>query len=143
MSTHLAIALAGALLVASPGAGAAPLDGTPQTGEIPPDEMQPPQSDGGQQGTRLTEAQAFSAIAGQVVGAASVCQGISKARITKAVGKASAVASAVAADDDELTSASELFTAGTQIGKAAVRRGNANCDLIDSSLARLERLDVR
>jgi hypothetical protein len=126
MPTHVVLMVAGALLAASPGARVA----EPPSTAMPSDQS-------------LTDAQAFSAVAGKIVGAATVCEAISRNRVAAAAAKVEKVASSIADDDDELTSARELFAAGTEAGKKAVRNGNANCDLVEASLARLEHLEVR
>jgi hypothetical protein len=89
-------------------------------------------------GPELTDAEAFSAAAGKVVGAASACDAISKDRVTAATKKAASITSSVVQDDDELASAQELFIEGTDVGKTAVESGSANCNTVEMSLARLE-----
>jgi hypothetical protein len=123
MPSHVVLVLAGTLLAASPATRIA---------EPPSDAMQD-----------LTDAQAFSAVAGKIVGAAAACDGISRNRVSAAAAKVEAVAASIVDDDDELTTARELFAAGTEVGKKAVRNGKANCDLVDASLARLEQLEQR
>ena len=125
MTSYLPLALAGALLVASP---ALAQQGAPPGGAQKP-------------GPELTDAQAFSAAAGKIIGAASACDTISKERVSAATEKASSLTSSVAADDDELTSAQELFTDAADVGKAAVKSGNANCSTVEVSLAKLEQIE--
>ncbi len=125
MTSYLPLALAGALLVASPAVA--------QQGAPPGGAQQP--------GPELTDAQAFSAAAGKIIGAASACDTISKERVSAATEKASSLASSVAADDDELASAQELFTDAADVGKAAVKSGNASCSTVEVSLAKLEQIE--
>ncbi len=125
MTSYLPLALAGALLVASPALA--------QQGAPPGGAQQP--------GPELTDAQAFSAAAGKIIGAASACDTISKERVSAATEKASSLASSVAADDDELASAQELFTDAADVGKAAVKSGNASCSTVEVSLAKLEQIE--
>jgi hypothetical protein len=125
MPAHVALVLVGTLLVASPEKVAEPpRDATPSFHD-------------------LTDAQAFSAVAGKIVGAATVCDGISRDRVSAAAAKVEEVASSIADDDDELTSARELFAAGTEVGKRAARNGAANCELVDASLTRLQQLEAQ
>lgn len=130
MKICVRLALLGAMLVTTPALAqqAAPPGAAPP-GSAPPG------------GAELTDAQAFSAAAGKIVGAASVCDKISKDRVAAATKKAATVASSVAANDDELASAEELFTEAADVGKTAVRSGGANCDTVETSLAKLEQFD--
>ncbi len=125
MTSYLPLALAGALLVASPALA--------QQGAQPGGAQKP--------GPELTDAQAFSAAAGKIIGAASACDTISKERVSAATEKASSLTSSVAADDDELTSAQELFTDAADVGKAAVKSGAASCSTVEVSLAKLEQIE--
>ncbi len=130
MASRLSFALAGALLAASP---ALAQQGAPP-GSAPSGEAQNP-------GPELTDAQAFSAAAGKIIGAASACDTISKERVSAAAEKASSLTSSVAADDDELTSAQELFNDAADVGKAAVKNGNASCSAVEVSFAKLEQIE--
>jgi hypothetical protein len=89
----------------------------------------------------LTDAQAFSAVAGKIVGAASACDTIDKHRVSAAAEKASKIASSVVTDDDELTSAQQLFDDATEFGKAAVKNGSTTCSTVEVSLAKLEQIE--
>jgi hypothetical protein len=124
MRNYVAFVLAGAVLVAAPAMAqqTAPPSGAPTPG------------------SNLTDAQAFSAVAGKIVGAASECDTISKDRVSAATKKAATITSSVAADDDELMAAAALFTEAADAGKAAVRSGNANCRTVELSLAKLEHI---
>ena len=82
MTAYLRLALAGALLVASP--ALAQQGAPPGTASKPSPE--------------LTDAQAFSVAAGKIVGAASLCDTISKDRVAAATEKAASITSSVAAD---------------------------------------------
>jgi hypothetical protein len=127
MTAYLRLALAGALLVASP---ALAQQGAPPGGASKPS-------------PELTDAQAFSVAAGKIVGAAALCDTISKDRVAAATEKAASITSSVAADDNERASAEQLFTDAADVGKAAVRTGNANCHNVELSLAKLEQMDVQ
>ena len=126
MRVHLPFALAGALLVTVPAMAQRP---------APPGVAPGPGSD-------LTDAQAFSAVAGKIVGAASACDTISKDRVQAATKKAATITSSVATDDDELSEAAALFTEAADLGKAAVRSGTANCRTVELSLVKLEHIDA-
>ncbi len=114
MAPHLAPVLAGLLLVASPGAEN---DGN----EVP-----------------LTTAEQLSAAAGTILGAAAMCSHISGERVTSATGKVAALVSAVVTDDDELTSAQQMFAENASAGKQAVETGRADCRAVEASFAKLE-----
>jgi hypothetical protein len=126
MRNYLSFALAGAMLVAAPAMA---------------QQIAPP-NDAPKPGANLTDAQAFSAVAGKIVGAASECDTISKDRVSAAAKKAATITSSVATDDDELTAAVALFSEAADAGKAAVRSGNANCRTVELSLAKLEHIDA-
>ena len=124
MAAYLPLALVGALLIGPPAMG--------QQG-APPGVAEDSDSE-------LTDAQAFSAVAGKIVGAASECDTISKDRVSAAAKKAASITSSVASDDDEIASAEQVFTEAADVGKAAVRSGSANCSTVELSLAKLEQL---
>lgn len=116
MLHHLFLAAAGALLMASPDSG----------------EMSAPND-------KLTEAEAISAAAGSVLGAAAACEQISKDRIDETASHVADLVAATASDDDELTSAKQLFDDNAAAGQDAVRKGEADCGSIEASLASLEK----
>lgn len=122
MTAYLPIALIGALFIGAPAVA--------QQG-VPP----------GGRGSDLTDALAFSAVAGKIVGAASECDAISKDRVSAATKKAASITSSVATNEDELSSAAALFSDGAFAGKAAVRAGRADCSVVEHSLANLEQID--
>jgi hypothetical protein len=124
MTAYLRFALVGALLFASP--TLAQEDSRATAPKVAPE---------------LTDAQAFSAVAGKIVGAASACDTIDKDRVSAAAEKVSVIASSVVADDDELTSAQQLFNEATKFGKAAVESGSASCATVEVSLAKLEQIE--
>jgi hypothetical protein len=122
MTAYLPIALIGALFIGAP---AVAQQGAPPGGP----------------GSDLTDAQAFSAVAGKIVGAASECGTISKDRVSAATKKAASITSSVAASEDELSGAAALFSDSAFAGKAAVRSGRADCSVVEHSLANLEQID--
>jgi hypothetical protein len=118
MAPHLAPILAGLLFVASPGADPGSNDDA-----VP-----------------LTNAEMLSAAAGGILGAAAMCGDISNERLTAATGKVALLVSASVNDDDELTSAQQMFAANAGVGKAAVESGRADCRTVEASLTKLEQL---
>jgi|SRR5579862_2388383 len=83
----------------------------------------------------------FSAVAGKVVGAAAFCNEISPDRVTAATEGAAMLASLHASNDEESTSARNLFTNGAILGMEAVRSGQVNCGPVEASLKSLERAE--
>src|SRR4051794_36157166 len=111
MTGHLPLfVVAGVLLVAGPEAGHA----------APPDDqaIAPPQ---------LSDAEALSAVAGKIIGAATMCDQIGRDRVSAATNKAAELVSGSASDASEIASAQQLFAKNAAIGKAAVQRGAADC----------------
>lgn len=116
MAVYLAPFLATMLLVAAPDAG---------------DE------------TELTDAEMLSTAAGGILGAAAMCHEIAGDRVSAAADKLDSLVAQVIADDDELTSANELFIRSIGEGKAAVESGETDCRTVEASLAKLERLEAQ
>jgi hypothetical protein len=119
MAPHLAPLLAGMLLVASPG---------------------PEEDDAG---VPLTNAEILSAAAGSILGAAAMCTDtISGDRLSAATDKLTVLLSAAVTDDDELTSAQQMFVENAGAGKRAVETGRTDCRTVEASLAKLEQVTV-
>lgn len=87
-----------------------------------------------------TDAEALSAAAGGILGAAAVCKQITDARLNAATDKVSLLVSAVMTDPDELTSAHALFIENASAGKLAVTSGQTDCGTVERSLSTLEKL---
>ena len=120
MAPHLAPILAGMLLVASP----AP---------APDDDA----------GVPLTDAEILSAAAGSILGAAAMCTDtISGDRLSAATDKLATLLSATVTDDDELTSAQQMFVENASAGKHAVETGRTDCRTVEASLVKLEHATV-
>jgi branched-chain amino acid transport system substrate-binding protein len=98
-----------------------------------------PDPDGTAIDNPLTDAETLAASGGEIVGAASACPGISAQRLSAATDKVSDLVAAAISDDDELTSAAELFRDHAALGKSAVERGDVDCGRAAASLAGLER----
>jgi hypothetical protein len=117
MALHLAIALAGATLIGSPESGA-----TMPPGDAP-----------------TTRAEALAASAGQVLGAASACDKVEKDRLDAAAHKVGEAVQGEVSDDDELTSAHDMFVEAVVAGRRSVTSGSTDCDAAAAQLADLER----
>jgi hypothetical protein len=133
MASLIPFVLSSALLVASPGNGDTPPGGNNQQDQSP----------GGndQQGRKLTDAQAFSVAAGRILGAASACDQIDRARVSTAASKAATLTAAVAADEDELSTARQLMKASALVGRQTVEDGKADCNVVESSFSKLEKIE--
>ena len=112
MALQLGVALAGALAVGSA------VDSSPSDEDY-------------------TDTEAFSVASGQVLGAATMCDNISKERVKSAAAKVSEFAQQSASDDDELNSAQELFRQAFAESGKAVAAGE-----IDSNYAALALTDM-
>jgi hypothetical protein len=88
----------------------------------------------------LTDAEALSAAAGGILGAAAQCKQISDTRLNAATDKVSLLVSAVLTDPDELTSAHALFLENASAGKLAVASGATDCGTVERSFGTLEQL---
>lgn len=117
MAIHLAIALAAATLIGSPNSGTT----------SPPSDAP------------ATKAETFAATAGQVLGAASACDKIEKGRLDAAAHQVGQAVQGQVADDDELTSAHDMFNSGVAAGRQSVQNGETDCTAAAVRLADLER----
>jgi hypothetical protein len=96
---------------------------------------------GGEPRNALSEAEAFSATAGTVLGAASVCDGIiSKDRLAAATERVALVLQTTVSSEDELAVTRQLLTESIGVGKDAVRTGQTNCPRTEASLTQLEQI---
>jgi hypothetical protein len=118
MALHLAIALLGATLIGSPESGMT----------MPPGDTPPP-----------TKAETFAAAAGQVLGAASACDKIEQGRLDTAAHGVGETVQGEVDDDDELTSAHDLFVDSVAAGRRSIASGDIDCDAAEAKLAELER----
>ncbi|HJT08124.1 MAG TPA: hypothetical protein VJ747_14420 [Stellaceae bacterium] len=117
MALHLAIALLGATLIGSPESGT-----TVPPGDTPP-----------------TRAEAFAAAAGQVLGAASACDKVERDRLDTAAHRVGETVQDEVEDDDELTSAHDMFVDSVALGRRSIASGEIDCDAAEARLAELER----
>lgn len=117
MAPHLAIALLGATLIASPGSGTT----------TPPSDTPP------------TKAETFAAAAGEVLGAASACDKIEQDRLDTAAHRVGETVQDEVDDDDELTNAHDMFVDSVAAGRRSIASGDIDCDAAEARLTELER----
>ena len=117
MTPHLAVALLGATLIGSPDSGT-----TTPPGSVP-----------------ATKAETFAAAAGQVLGAASACDKIEQGRLDAAARRVGETVQGEVDDDDELTSAHDMFVESVAAGRRSIASGDIDCDAAEAKLAELER----
>jgi hypothetical protein len=82
--------------------------------------------------------QSFTAAAGQVLGAATVCDDIQKARVEKAAARVGEVAKDAAAGPDELNATHALFRKSLREGSKAIASGDTDCQHVNALLQALE-----
>ncbi len=116
MALHLALALAGATLVASPDTGT----------------TTPPAQGAG------TKAETFAAASGQVLGAAQAC-GVEQSRLDAAAKGVGQAVQGTVADQNELASAHDRFVGGVAAGRQSVASGATDCQAAGTHLGELER----
>ena len=149
MPIHLPLILAGVLAVASPDSGA--LDAMPglsAPGEQADQDLVMPGGRGrgeSKQGdaVQLTDTELFSAMAGNIVGAATLCKDINKDRVTSATDGVSAVVVATSADQDEQKLSKLLFMHNIGGGRQAVQSGEVDCRTVEDSLDKLKQFSER
>lgn len=88
---------------------------------------------------KLTDAEALAAAAGRILGAASLCGHITCARMHADIDRVNALLEKVIADDDELTSASQMFWEGVDEGGEALASGETDCLRAEAKLIEMER----
>ena len=113
MAIQLVIALAGALAVG-------------------------PAADSSPSGEDYTDTEAFSVVSGQVLGAATMCDNIAKERVKSVAAKFDELARQSASDEDELSSAQELFRQAFAEGGKAVASGEIDCTHAALALSDME-----
>jgi hypothetical protein len=158
MPIQLPLILAGFLAVASPDSGmsdsmpglSAPGDQADQDmiaprGHGPGDRSLGEQSGPGEQKKKvdLTDTELFSAMAGNIVGAATLCKEIGKERVSQATDGVSAVVVATSADQDEQKLSKLLFMHNIGGGRQAVQSGEVDCQTVGDSLEKLQQFAQR
>jgi hypothetical protein len=111
------VALAGVTLVASPGDDQQKY--TPQT---------------------VTEAEQRLATAGQVLGAASMCKDIDRARVKAAVTKVEAMIDKGVDDNRQYYASKNIFDKGLDKGKSAIKHHETDCRHATEDLVDLEKV---
>jgi hypothetical protein len=125
MGPHVSAALVAAGLLVSPaalGAAAMPVDDPSGSSQV-------------------SDAQAFSIVAGQILGAASACDQIEKERVSAATEKAAGIAAETADDEDDAAAAKDLMIGAAAKGQKAVEQGDADCGAVQLSFAKLEQIE--
>lgn len=115
MPFTIALILAGATLIGAPDSGTA----TP--------------------GQQLSRAQALASVAGQVLGAVAMCEGIDSPRIYAAAERVGEIVEGTTADDKELKAAKLLFKKGVAEGGHLVSIGERDCDAAETDFTAMER----
>jgi hypothetical protein len=109
----------------------AALQGPPESGTTTPP------------GQQLTRPQTLSSIAGQVLGAAAMCESIDSPRIYAAAEKIGEIIENSIADDRELTKAKTLFKKGVADGSHSVSVGESDCVAAETDFVAMERRITR
>ena len=91
----------------------------------------------------LTDTELFSAMAGNIVGAATACKDIDHDRVSNATDKVASLVDSTSADEKEQSLSKILFLRSVGGGRAAVRSGEVDCGMVDSSLTKLEQFAQR
>lgn len=105
----------------------AALQGPPESGTTTPP------------GQQMTRPQALASIAGQVLGAAAMCDAIASPRIYAAAEKIGEIVESSIADDKELTQAKTLFKNGVANGSHSVSIGESDCASAETDFLAMER----
>ena len=153
MPIQFPLILAGFLAVASPDSGMSDsMPGLSAPGGETDQDMIAPGGGGldedsgpGQQKQKveLTDTELFSAMAGNIVGAATLCKEIGKDRVSQATDGVSAVVVATSADQDEQKLSKLLFMHNIGGGRQAVRTGEVDCQTVGDSLEKLQQFAQR
>jgi hypothetical protein len=109
----------------------AALQGPPESGTTTPP------------GQALTRPQTLASIAGQVLGAAAMCESIDSPRIYAAAEKIGQIVEDSTADDKELTKAKTLFKRGVADGSHSVSIGESDCAAVETDFVAMERRITR
>jgi hypothetical protein len=152
MPIQFPIILAGFLAIAAPGQNRVDLAaddalGNQMQSDETPNGMLGEQDEGAPGGdgqkVQLTDTELFSAVAGNIVGAATLCRQINKDRVTSATDQVAALVSATSADKEEQSLSKLLFMHNVGGGRQAVQTGEVECSAVDDSLTKLEQFAQR
>lgn len=89
----------------------------------------------------MSDAQAFSLIAGQILGAASVCKQIDAGRVSAATQKAVTIAKLSAASQEDIDTSRQVMIEAADSGVDAVKNGGADCGRVSVSFTKLEQVE--
>ena len=157
MPIHLPLILAGFLAVAAPDSGMNDrMPGLAAPGGEMDQDMVAPRGGGSDLGedsesgpnpggkkAELTDTELFSAMAGNIVGAATLCKEIDKDRVSQATDGVATVVVATSADPDEQQLSKLLFMNNIGGGRQAVRSGEIDCQTVGESLDKLQQFSQR
>ena len=147
MPFPLPVILAGFLAIAAPGQGRLALTANdPMPSDTASGDVLGEQDDAvpdGAQQVELTDTELFSALAGNIVGAATLCRDIDKQRVTGAADQVEALVVATSADQQEQALSHALFVHTLGNGRQAVQSGEIDCGAVDASLTKLEQFAQR
>src|SRR5207253_10862463 len=99
--------------------------------------------DGAAKKAELTDTELFSALAGNIVGAATLCKEIDKDRVSEATDHVATLLAVTSADEQEQALSKLLFMHNIGGGRQAVRTGEVDCSTVESSLKQLEQFAER
>ena len=145
MATRIVLSLAAGLLIAAPAASygspfhaAASQKGHPKAGsgdQRNQDDAQQDNADG------MSDAQNFSLVAGQILGAAAACEQINEERVSNATKKAVKMARDTAENEEDIQAAQQYMLDAAGSGRDAVKAGDADCDGVQASFNKLEQIE--
>ena len=89
----------------------------------------------------VSDAQVFSIVAGQILGAASACQQIDSNRVSAATLKAVIITKASAQSQEDLDVSRQAMLHAADSGRLAVKNGGADCKRVSVSFTKLEQVE--
>jgi hypothetical protein len=140
------MSLAAILLIAAPAGAQAAFFQAANIGSSPQqsgsDDQQNPgndQDDNDQ--SAMSGSQAFSLIAGQILGAASACKQIDADRVSAASRQAVIIAKQSAASEEDIDTSRQVMIEAADSGVDAVKNGSADCGRVSVSFTKLEQIE--
>ncbi|HEV8016662.1 MAG TPA: hypothetical protein VGP48_14080 [Stellaceae bacterium] len=145
MMPRIPLILAAALLIAAPAATyASPF----RAADAKTDRHKAGSGDQGNQDDALqddpdgmSDAQTFSLVAGQILGAAAACEQINEQRVASATKKAVKMANDAGESEEDIQAAQQHMLDAADTGRDAVKTGNADCDRVQTSFTKLEQIE--
>jgi hypothetical protein len=89
----------------------------------------------------MSDSQAFSFVAGQILGAAAACKQIDRNRVTAATQKAVIIVRQSAENQADVTAAQQYMLAAADSARDAVKNGTADCNRVSASFSKLEQVE--